>query len=264
MSQSERDQDAAAAVIGHHTQLASELAHHATRLRDAAAGHGSESDWQRYQAELQGWLHSELLPHAEAEEGALYPAAAAQPGAKLLIDGMLAEHRAITTLVSELADAETAVEAAAAARALEAVFEAHVAKENELILPLLLGADQVSLADLLAGMHDLLGESEADGCGFGVCGCGGDQVRADARSPVLTLDARLDVRSLPHSQRHERVLAELAALPADGALVMIAPHAPLPLLSEIETRFPGQIQAEWLQQGPEVWQIRLQRQPFKV
>lgn len=263
MSQSERDQDAAAAVIGHHTQLASELAHHTTRLRDAASESGS--DWRQRREELQNWLREELLPHAQAEEDTLYPAAAAQPGGRLLVDGMLAEHRAITTLVSELAEAGTAVDAAAAARALSAVFETHLAKENELILPLLLDADQISLADLLEGMHDLLGSAdEAGGCGCGSCGCGGDQGRADAPAPVLTLDARLDVRDLPHSQRHERVLAELAALPPDGALVLVAPHAPLPLLSEIETRYPGQIQAEWLQEGPDVWQVRLQRQPAKV
>src|SRR5690606_9247362 len=259
----ERDQDAAAAVIGHHTQLASELDHHTTKLRDAATGHGS--DWRPHRDALQTWLREELLPHARAEEGALYPAAAAQPGGKLLIDGMLAEHRAITTLVSELAAAGTAVDAAATARALSAVFEAHLAKENELILPLLLGADQVSLASLLEGMHELLGSAEEEGgCGCGGCGCGGDQGRADAQAPVLSLDARLDVRTVPHSQRHELVLAEVESLPADGALVLVAPHAPLPLLSEIETRYPGEIRTEWLQEGPDVWQVRLQRQPVKV
>lgn len=265
MSQSERDQDAAAAVIGHHTQLASELTHHATRLRDAATGPATGPDWQRHRDELQAWLREELLPHAKAEEDTLYPAAASQPGGRLLVDGMLSEHQAITTLASDLAAAGTPVDAAAAARALSAMFEAHLAKENELILPLLLGADQVSLASLLEGMHDLLGESEEDSdCGCGGCGCGGDQGRADTAAPVLTVDARLDVRSLPHDERHARVLSEVAALPADGALVLVAPHAPLPLLSEVEARYPGQIRTEWLQEGPDVWQVRLHRQPVKV
>jgi hypothetical protein len=49
------------------------------------------------------------------------------------------------------------VQSEAAARALSALFEAHLAKENDLILPLLLAADDISLAGLLDGMHDLLG-----------------------------------------------------------------------------------------------------------
>jgi uncharacterized protein (DUF2249 family) len=70
----------------------------------------------------------------------------------------------------------------------------------------------------------------------------------------------LDVRSVPHGRRHAEVLTAVNALPADGALVLIAPHAPLPLLAEINQRFPGQIDHEWLQEGPDVWQVRLHRQ----
>ena len=116
-------------------------------------------------------------------------------------------------------------------------------------------------------MHDLLGEPGTGGCGGGGgggCGCGGDNGPVDAPAPLLTVDARLDVRSLPHGQRHARVLAAIEALPGDGALVLVAPHAPRPLLAEIDARYPGQIDAEWLQEGPEVWQIRLHRQPATV
>src|SRR5690606_21838503 len=117
---------------------------------------------------------------------------------------------------------------------------------------------------ILDGMHALLGheESRGGGCGGdGHCGCGGDAGRADAPAPVLSIDARLDVRSLPHGQRHARVLAALAELPPDGALVLVAPHAPRPLLAEIDAHYAGQFETEWLQQGPDVWQIRLHRLP---
>jgi uncharacterized protein (DUF2249 family) len=116
-------------------------------------------------------------------------------------------------------------------------------------------------------MHALLGaeESPAGGCGGdGSCGCGGNAGRADAPAPVLSIDARLDVRALPHGQRHARVLDALEALADDGALVLVAPHAPRPLLGEIEARYGGQIDIEWLQEGPDVWQIRLHRQPAAV
>lgn len=292
MSQPDADRLAATAVVNHHAQLADELTGHVQRLRDAAVGGDPDLAQSRREA-LLDWLLTELLPHAAAEEAAMYPAAAELPAGKLLVDGMLAEHQAIAAAVAELSDAGTAVDAAAAARALSALFEVHLAKENELILPLLLAAEQVSVAGLLDGMHDLLGggdhshgghshgtrshgdDADADpddyldgggGCGGGggSCGCGGDSGSAEAPAPVFTVDARLDVRALPHGERHARVLAALDALPADGALVLVAPHAPRPLLAEIDSHYAGLIDAEWLQEGPEVWQVRLHRQPTTV
>jgi Uncharacterized conserved protein len=257
------DGAAAQAIRRHHAELAATLRGHVTALVDAAEIGSSRQTWQ-HRDDLVTWLHNELLPHAAAEESALYPAAAAQPGGRLLVDGMVAEHQAITGLASEIEMARTPVQAATTARALAAVFEIHLIKENDLILPLLQAAPDVSLADTVAGLHAVLGRegSPATGCGGdGHCACGGDRGRADAPAPVLTIDARLDVRRLPHGQRHARVLDALAALPPDGALVLVAPHAPRPLLAEIDTRYAGQFETEWLQDGPDVWQIRLHRLP---
>jgi len=173
---------------------------------------------------------------------------------------MLSEHRAIGRLVAELEAAGTAIDAADAARALVALLHVHLEKENDLVLPLLLGSDDVRLAEVLAGMHDLLGAPTAAGGEHG-CGCGGEHAEAASTvAPVLSVDTRLDVRDVPHAQRHARVLSAISELPADGALVLIAPHAPLPLLAEIDRRFPGQIDSQWLQEGPQVWQVRLHRQ----
>ena len=47
------------------------------------------------------------------------------------------------------------VRAAAAATALRVVFDDHLRKENELVLPLLVSSPDVSVAALLAGMHEL-------------------------------------------------------------------------------------------------------------
>ena len=93
---------------------------------------------------------------ARGGEGAL-PAAHAKAEARLLVDGMLDEHRVITGLVGEISAAADLARAAAAGHALRVMFAAHLAKENELILPLLAAAPDVALADLLAGMHELLG-----------------------------------------------------------------------------------------------------------
>jgi len=261
---SQTDRAAAAAVLRHHEQLDATLTGLVAELIEAAESGGRHRAWT-VRDTLLAWVHAELLPHAYAEEESLYPAAARQPGAALLVAGMLAEHQAIAELVTELEVTPSPVAAAAAARALRAVFETHLAKENDLIVPLLVDADGVDLAGLLAGMHELLGgrdEPAAAGCGGDGCGCGGDQPAA-ASAPIatLTIDPRIDVRQLPHAQRHTQVLAALATLPADGALVLLAPHAPLPLLSEINRRYAGQFTTEWLQNGPDVWQIRLHREP---
>jgi uncharacterized protein (DUF2249 family)/iron-sulfur cluster repair protein YtfE (RIC family) len=262
MSHRDEDHAAADAVVAHHSELTASLTKLVAALR--AAARTGDQRWPERRQELASWLRTELLPHAAAEEEALYPRAAAEAAGKLLVDGMVDEHRAIVQLVAELERSGTAVDAAGAGRALAALFQVHLAKENDLVLPLLLESDSVSLAEVLAGMHHLLGEgSGSAGCGGHGCGCGGDQGHPEAAqsvAPVLSVDARLDVRDVPHAQRHARVLTAISELPADGALVLIAPHAPLPLLAEIERRFPGQIDSEWLQEGPQVWQLRLHRQ----
>lgn len=254
------DRRAAQAVVRHHAELAATLDAHTGRLlADADLGDGPET--LRHRDELVRWLHDELLPHAKAEETTLYRAAAARDRGALLVDGMLREHEGILGLVAELEKATRPTAAAAAARALAALFAVHLAKENELVVPLLADADDVSLAGLLTGMHDLIGvEESGGGCG-GDCGCGGDAPAAGGEAAVLSIDPRLDVRDIPHAQRHARVLAALDGLPVDGALVLVAPHAPRPLLAEIDRRYGAGIAAQWLQDGPDVWQIRLQRVP---
>lgn len=151
-----QDRAAATAVRNHHAELAAGLEQHTKSLLALVdAGHAQEAEQVR-QA-LLGYLHRELLPHAHAEEQRLYPAAATRPAATLLIDGMLGEHRAIGSLVEELESAESPTRAAATARALSAVFTNHLAKEDELVVPLIAADPDVSLAELLAGMHELLG-----------------------------------------------------------------------------------------------------------
>lgn len=258
MSHTDADHAAADAVVAHHTELTASLTRHVAALR--AAARAGDQQWRQRRQELVSWLRTELLPHAAAEEQALYPPAAAKESGKLLVEGMLGEHRAIARVVAELEAAGTAIDAAGAARALAALLQVHLEKENDLVLPLLLGSDDVGLAEVLTGMHDLLGAAPAAGGEHG-CGCGGEHAdAATAVAPVLSVDTRLDVRDVPHAQRHARVLTAISELPADGALVLIAPHAPLPLLAEIDRRFPGQIDSQWLQEGPQVWQIRLHRQ----
>ncbi|MDT0393984.1 MULTISPECIES: DUF2249 domain-containing protein [Streptomyces] len=249
------DATAAEAVQAHHTQLAGELAGRVTMLVTAAEKDPATADGIR--SGLVAFCDRDLLPHATAEESTLYPVARELPGARLLIDGMLAEHRRIGALVDALRAAGPAARTAADARALQVLFEEHVEKENGLILPLLAGAPDVSLAGLLGGMHELLGggedeeaaSGEGGGCG-GTCGCGGSD---DTDVPEL------DVRDVPHSLRHATVFGALEAVPAGRAMVLVAPHDPLPLLRQIEGRHPGVFAVDYRERGPEAWRLLFTR-----
>ena len=269
------------AIIDHHAQLADRLNQRVEALLDLV-GDDQLIKAEAARQDVVAYLRREILPHAQAEEQALYPPAAALSEGRLLVAGMVDEHHALTGLVAQLAAAEAPVRAAALARAIDALFATHLHKENNLVLPLLADASDVRLATILAGMHDLLGadtahhgadradESEAataadgqGGCACGGCGCGGDDRDSGeavvAAAPVLSLDSRLDVRDVPHSQRHALVLSTVEALTPGHAVVLVAGHAPRPVLAEIDDRFGAQVQTQWLQTGPEVWQIRLER-----
>ena len=254
------DAAAAAAVEQHHGLLAGSLALRVERLL-AVVDHPGSDAARHAQEDLVAWCRTELLPHASAEEDALYPAARALPEGRLLVDGMVAEHAAIVGLVDEIAGATDIVRAAGAARALQALFEVHVSKENELVVPLLAGAPDISLSGILSGMHELLGETAHDGetvtnadaesgCGGHSCSCG------EVDAPGFP---ELDARAVPHAIRHATVFGALDAVEAGGGLVLVAPHDPLPLLAQIERRAPGAFAVEYLERGPEAWRLAFVR-----
>lgn len=248
------DARAAEAVRSHHAEMSGALALRTEALVTAAARMGLLAA-ERARQELVAWCHAELLPHAAAEEQALYPAARASAEARLLVDAMVAEHRVIADLVRQIERTTSdPVQAAAAAGGLRAVFESHLAKENDLVLPHLAGAPGVSLAALLDGMHEVLGDDAGDqsaeaGCG-GHCTCG----EQDAED-----HPELDARTIPHAIRHATIFGALDAVPPGGGLVLLAPHDPVPLLSQIGDRWPGVFDVTYLERGPETWRLALVR-----
>jgi uncharacterized protein (DUF2249 family)/iron-sulfur cluster repair protein YtfE (RIC family) len=252
------DARAVEAVKNHHAQLAGALAVQVETLVDAAAGGdlpaaGAASD------ALVRWCQAELVPHALAEEQAMYPKAHEDPRARMLVDAMLAEHRDLLGLVDAIGWATGPVRAAAHAQALRSLFDSHLVKENEQILPLLAESSEVSLAEVLADMHELLGgqthsesaEAVAEGGCGGDCGCG-------EQNPVGVLP-ELDGRAVPHALRHATIFGALDSVGAGGGLVLVAPHDPLPLLAQLEQRSPGLFRVDYLQRGPEKWRLRFIR-----
>ncbi|MGY1454079.1 DUF2249 domain-containing protein [Streptomyces sp. SS8] len=260
-----RDAAAVEAVEAHHAQLAGQLAGRVAMLLDAADRDPAATG--RARAGLVAFCDRELLPHAAAEESALYPAAHRTDEARLLVDGMLAEHRRIGALVDALRAPLTPARAAADARALQVLFEEHLDKENALVLPLIAAAPDVSLAEMLAGMHELLGGHEESGheeSGHeepGGTGRGGEEGGCGGGCACGETDAgeapELDVREVPHAIRHATVFGALEAVPEGRSMVLVAPHDPLPLLAQIEQRTGGAFAVEYLERGPRAWRLRL-------
>ncbi|HET6381381.1 MAG TPA: hemerythrin domain-containing protein [candidate division Zixibacteria bacterium] len=147
------DAQAADAIRAHHREMATEL-----RRRVAAVGtavrEGRLADDAR-QAVL-AYLDAELLPHAGAEEKALYPAGD-RGNLAMLVRAMRDEHVNLVNHVDALRRAAEADEVIGLSAAILALFESHLHKENELLIPALVADPEVELGPLLEGMHELLG-----------------------------------------------------------------------------------------------------------
>ncbi|HEX5087124.1 MAG TPA: DUF2249 domain-containing protein [Nocardioides sp.] len=251
IASTEADSRAAEAVRQHHAELAGALKLRVEALfRAAMEDDGPAADAAR--ADLVDWCRRELVPHAQAEEKAMYPAAQATDEGRLLVEGMLGEHQVILGLVDDVAELVDVPRAAAAATALAVVFDSHLAKENDLVIPLLAVTPSVSLAELLEGMHELLGgeSHEQAGCGGHTCTCGEVDVPG---YPVL------DARTIPHAIRHATIFGALDSVRPGAGLELVAPHDPLPLLDQINHRWPGVFAVDYRERGPEAWRLTLVR-----
>jgi hypothetical protein len=144
-----------AAIRAHHAQMGETMADHAAAIAREAGRAGTPAA-EDHRAALVTFFTGEVLPHAVAEEGTLYKAAADLLDARLLIQAMIREHGILRELGETLKAARTPGEMAGAAAALNALFHAHLEKENDLLLPALVDAE-VDLGSLLAGMHEMLG-----------------------------------------------------------------------------------------------------------
>jgi len=95
-------------------------------------------------------VHEVLLPHAAEEESTTYAAAAGLSEGAALVDALTREHGTITHLAGEFHGSDDLVLAAGYARSLFHVFQAHQAKENDIVIPMLLDEPTVSLSAVMA------------------------------------------------------------------------------------------------------------------
>lgn len=69
----------------------------------------------------------------------------------------------------------------------------------------------------------------------------------------------LDARTVPHAIRHATIFGALDSIAPGGGLVLVAPHDPLPLLAQIEQRWPDEFAVSYLERGPEAWRLSFAR-----
>lgn len=69
----------------------------------------------------------------------------------------------------------------------------------------------------------------------------------------------LDVRLIPHDRRHDIIFTCLEHLKQDQQLQLIVDHDPLPLRYQTEALWPGQYTWKYLQAGPSVWRLTVER-----
>ena len=229
------------AIHAHHLELARILSTHLAALEENRA----DAD----PAGLATFLKSDLLPHALGEEASLYPtiapivAAHGNPTATMSIDH---EHiaryiREIDETAASLAAAPVAEQAALRAQLtrltiqLDAIMRLHTEKEERVYIDLfsryLTAAEQQAVLD---AMHE-----------------GG---HADEAEPVAKI---LDVRPLPPAQRHALIFKQFDDLASGDAFTLVNDHDPKPLYYQLSFERKGQLTWDYIEQGPETWQVRI-------
>ncbi len=79
------------------------------------------------------------------------------------------------------------------------------------------------------------------------CNCGHHDA---ADLPVLVAS------EIPHEIRHAAIFGALEGAPR--GIVLVAPHDPLPLLAQLEARWPGQFDVEYVERET-AWRIAITR-----
>lgn len=69
----------------------------------------------------------------------------------------------------------------------------------------------------------------------------------------------LDARAIPHAIRHGAVIGAFSQVRPGAAMVLAAPHNPLPLLAQLTEIEGDALEVTYLQQGPDEWRLRLGR-----
>ncbi len=205
--------------------------------------------------------------HHGKEEGMLFPELEGRgiPKEGGPIGVMLYEHEEGRQLqdqmrqaLADLSDDANRQQFVAAARNYIALLRQHIWKEDNVLFKMaeqvLTETDDQRLAEeferyereeIGEGVHDrfhhLIHELEAE------------FITSETRSPEKVLD----VRNLPPRERHPLIFQTFEALRSGESFILVNDHDPKPLYYEFHYERQGQFTWEYLEQGPEVWRVRI-------
>ncbi len=69
----------------------------------------------------------------------------------------------------------------------------------------------------------------------------------------------VDVREIVPRERHPLIFDTFDALAAGTAMRLVNDHDPKPLYYQLMAERPGQLGWEYLEEGPDVWRVRLSK-----
>jgi uncharacterized protein (DUF2249 family) len=197
------------------------------------------------------FLRREVLPHANGEERFLCPAV--EPLLKahgMATATMRIDHRAIERHIQSLENAAARLKSDVKARRaearrdlarlvweLQALFEVHLEKEEQVYLPLMEQyVPESEQRRILEQMHEASPEQAAQ-----------------------REEAALDVRPVSAARRHPLILETFQALRPGQSFTLVNDHDPKPLFYQFQAEQPGKFTWTYLEQGPEVWRVRIGR-----
>lgn len=73
----------------------------------------------------------------------------------------------------------------------------------------------------------------------------------------MTVKTTIDVRSTPPPQRHPLIFQTYHALQPGEAFLLVNDHDPKPLYYQFKFEHPGEFTWDYLQEGPDVWEVRV-------
>ncbi len=208
--------------------------------------------------ELVEFLKRDLIPHMIGEEAHLYP----------LIEPLIKEYGKATATVAidhelirdyahQIDESVRALRTAAApdrhdiideiqrlCQQLHLALQFHLEKEERVYMPLLERyASEFEQQQALERMHATSVELSE-----------GPSEQAEVR-----ITTSLDVRRLAAPKRHPLIFETFEALEPGEAFVLINDHDPKPLYYQFKAERAGRFSWDYLEQGPEVWRVRIGR-----
>ncbi len=75
---------------------------------------------------------------------------------------------------------------------------------------------------------------------------------------------QIDLRKIVPAERHSTVFKAFDSLAVGSSYVLVLDHNPRPLLRQFESQRKGAFQWEYLEEGPQQWQVSIKKVSDKI